>query len=619
MISEATSGLFPHEIVREGQRELILDINQALTNNKTLIAHAPTGLGKTASALSVALKHAIKRDKVIFFLTNRHTQHAIAVETLKKINEQTNEEISCLDLIGKRWMCNQEISGIYGSDFNEFCKTVVERGECEHYNNVRTKKGPTVAAQAFVSELSKCGPLHNQQLVIKGKEKTMCSYEIAMLMAKKAKIVIGDYYYIFNPFVQSNMFTKMGLEMEDVILIVDEGHNLPNRVTEMLSSVLTTNMIKNAILEAKKFNYHGVISWLQDLMSILNNLAKFDDKNQEKLIGKREFSLKIDAIVAYDDLIAELELAAEEIRKKQRKSYLGGIATFLESWQGEDEGYTRIISEHDSKYGPIITLKYSCLDPALVTKSIFTQIDSGLIMSGTLTPTFMYKDVLGISNSLEKEYLSPFPPENKLSLVVPETSTKYNLRTGSMYQQMAEICSNVSKLIPGNSAYFFPSYYLRDQVVQLINIQKKLFLEKPKMSKEEKEQFLAEFAAARDEGGLLFGVTGANFAEGVDFPGDLLNGVVVIGLPLARPDLKTNQIIKYYEQKFGKGWDYGYIFPAMSKCIQSAGRCIRSEKDRGAIIFLDQRFSWQKYYSCLPREGLITTTDYDKYLRQFFA
>ena len=118
---------------------------------------------------------------------------------------------------------------------------------------------------------------------------------------------------------------------------------------------------------------------------------------------------------------------------------------------------------------------------------------------------------------------------------------------------------------------------------------------------------------------MLLGVTGANFAEGVDLPGDLLNGVVVVGLPLARPDLKTKETIKYYEEKFGRGWDYGYIFPAMSKCIQSAGRCIRSETDKGTVIYLDERFAWQNYYSCLPSEGLRVVKDYKKLLKEFFG
>ena len=69
---------------------------------------------------------------------------------------------------------------------------------------------------------------------------------------------------------------------------------------------------------------------------------------------------------------------------------------------------------------------------------------------------------------------------------------------------------------------------------------------------------------------------------------DELKGVVIVGLPLQKPDLETEALISYYNEKFNRGWDYGYLFPAFNKCLQSAGRCIRSEKDRGVIIFLDK-------------------------------
>ncbi len=612
------SSFFPHDHIRPGQKEFVEDLEQAFSRQQILIAQAPTGLGKTASVLSVALSMAIANKKKVFFLTNRHTQHKIAIDTIRKIKQKTGQNIFSVDLIGKRWMCNQEIASVFGSDFNEFCKSIVEKGECEFYNKFRTSKGLTVEGKVLIKDLESSEPLHNEELVAIGKDKRMCSYEIALILAKKAQVLIGDYYYLFNPFIMSTLLNKLELSLGDLIVIVDEGHNLPTRVTEMMEVSLTSKMLLNATIEAKKFSFEGVISWLQQLSHILTNLARFENLDREILITKQQFTLAINQFVNYEELINQLESAAEEVRKKQLRSYIGGIASFLIAWNGEEEGFARILSEQKSKQGSYLMLSYLCLDPAVITSSIFSQIYTGVIMSGTLSPTFMYKDLLGITNAVEKTYHSPFPSENRLTIIVPETSTKYNLRTETMYQQVADKCTNFVALIPGNVAIFFPSYDLRDKISRFLASNKKLFWEKPDMSKDEKETLLRQFKQEKDRGGILLGVTGANFAEGIDLPGDLLNGVVIVGLPLAKPNLKIRQTINYYQRKFGRGWDYSYIYPAMSKCIQSAGRCIRSEIDRGAVIFLDERFAWKGYYDCLPREGLIVSKDYVKLLRDFF-
>ena len=625
--TKSSHDFFPYQTIRPEQGKLLQDLDAAFQQEKILLAHAPTGLGKTATALSVALYHALDKKKRVLFLTSRHTQHAIAVETLREI-KQKGVSFSSINLVGKRSMCSQEIAGLFGNDFNDFCKTIVGRGECEFYNNVRSKQQLTVEAKKALSDLQQRFPMHSQEIMDFSREEKMCGYEIALAMAKTATVIIADYNYLFNPFIQQNLFAKLDLELKDVIVIVDEGHNLPPRVVDILSSTLNSITLKNAVLEAKKFGFNGMLPWLQGLVRILNELSESTTSgsslekefgSKEKLILKEQFISKVNAIVKYDGLIDELELAAEEVRKKQKKSYLGGIAAFLESWKGEDKGFARILAEKDSNYGPVTTLSYQCLDPRLITEPIFKQIFTGVIMSGTLTPLFMYRDILGITRAVEKEYGSPFPPENKLSLVIPETSTKFNLRGEAMYQKIAGICSEIASLIPGNVALFFPSYQLRDSIANHLRSSKKLFFEKKEMSAEDKNTFLAEFKAHKIQGGILLGVSGANFAEGVDFPGDLLNGVVVVGLPLGKPDLYTKEIVKYYDEKFGKGWDYGYIYPAMSKSIQSAGRCIRSETDKGAVIYLDERFAWQNYYACLPREGLRVTKEYQGLLKEFFG
>ncbi len=611
---------FPFETIRGPQEEMLLDMEKVFGEKKILLAQAPTGLGKTACALAGALCEARKSGKKVFFLTNRHTQHRIAIETLKLIKQKINAEVVVADLVGKRHMCLQSVADLFASDFGEYCKVVVEKGECAFYSKCRSsKKVLTAEAKIALRELIVRSPLHIEEMMNVSREHEMCGYELGVELSAKAEVIVCDYNYIFSDPIRNGLFSRMEIALEDVILIVDEAHNLPTRVQDMLSSQLTTFMLKNAIMEAKKFGYGGVIEWLSTIVRIMTDLSIFEGREKEKIVTRDQFMLLVQKNVAFDTLVDELLRAADEIRKKQKKSALGGIASFLEAWQGPDVGYVRILEEKETRFGPLAVLSYTCLDASIATRGIFDRIHAGVLMSGTLTPTFMYKDVLGISRGVEKEYLSPFPPENKLSMVIPETSTKYSGRSDEMFVKIALKCSELESCIPGNVAFFFPSYNLRDKVLSLFVSFKKIFVEKSEMTKADKEIFIAEFRnASLESGGVLMGVAGANFAEGVDFPGDLLKAVVVVGLPLSRPDLHTKALIDYYQGKFGKGWEYGYTYPAMSKCVQSAGRCIRLESDRGAVIYLDERFSWPQYYSCLPREGLRVVRDPLKLLKEFF-
>ena len=78
-------------------------------------------------------------------------------------------------------------------------------------------------------------------------------------------------------------------------------------------------------------------------------------------------------------------------------------------------------------------------------------------------------------------------------------------------------------------------------------------------------------------------------------------------------------MIEYYDKKFGRGWDYGYVIPAMNKAMQAAGRCIRTEKDHGVIVYLDERYPWDNYFKCFPKDADVKITKlYEDRIKDFF-
>ena len=351
-------------------------------------------------------------------------------------------------------------------------------------------------------------------------------------------------------------------------------------------------------------------------MSAMTELVDYG-KNSERLVSKEEFMNLVNEIQNYDELVNELEGNADFIREKQKSSFAGTVADFLTNWKGTDEGFTRIFSYTDRK----ITLSYKCLDPSLITKDILKSIYCTIAMSGTLTPTEMYKDLLGFENVEEKVFKSPFPAENRLNLIVPKTTTKFTERNDVQFGKIADEVAQIANSVPGNSLVLFPSYSIRDSIYRHLSekLEKTVFLETSDMSKKEKSEMLSKFKSYSKSGAVLLGNSSGNFSEGIDLLGDLLKCVVIVGLPLQQPDLETQEAIKYYDSKFGKGWDYGYIFPAFNKVLQGAGRCIRSETDRGVIVFLDERYCWPNYIRCFPDEvELKIKNDYLEEIKRFF-
>ena len=595
--------LFPFPEVREKQDELMQEVDKAVESGGNLVAHAPTGLGKSAASITPALEYARENDKKVFFVTPRHSQHQIAIETVREMNKRHDAAIHSVDLIGKSHLCEGE-TGVRET----------EGPDCPRHENTFTDSHElTDLAKKKIAEL------RGQSLTaeeVKKRCSEVCPYQILMHMVSGSDLIVADYFHVFHPGVRDIVLEKSGLELNDLIIIVDEAHNLPSRTRSLFSSSVTMPNLKKAKTEAETFGYYEEERNLEQMQRKIHDIArdKLGQQSHEEKLEKKTLKESISSFTDYEDLIVNLEKAAEEVEDEQEHSYCAEIAEFLDYWNGDDEGFVRTIKRTRGSGGNrYLMINYSCLNPRISTSEPLNKSHSSILMSGTLTPQQMYVDLTGLEeeNTESVAFSSPFPRENVLNLIIPTLTTKYEERDDSMYQKYAWYLSKSFKAVDGNCGVFFPSYSMMHKIKELLEqrTERKLFVEDRAHDKEEKQEMLNDFASRKDEkDSVLLGVAAGSFGEGVDYPGEVLKGVFVVGLPLKTPDLETKELIDFYDQLFGKGWDYGYSYPAMNRAIQAAGRCIRSKTDEGVIVYMDKRYDWSNYRKVFPPGKRMKTT-----------
>jgi len=606
--------LFRHRSPRRVQKELMLEIYAAVKEGKHLIAHAPTGTGKTDATISAALTYTLDAGKTLLFLSPKISQHEMALNVVAGISKKHSLTVKTVEFVGKQYMCVHPLARrLKGEEFYELCKRMREKELCPYYCNY------------LEDERSSFWPLFGQSVIshdvviAKADAIEECPYEVASELLSDADVVIGDYYHLFSPRSGEVFRKKLSKKLSDVVLIVDEAHNLPDRIRRVISYSLSTKALESAAKEAAGLDPE-VSALLREASEDLKNVASSMAPGEERAIDRADLiSWWPFDFTSFAEELEDLGREYLELSGKG-KSALLKVARFLSGWAESEGPFLHYI--HFWKDGTTVSVARKALDPSVLSEEIFSELHSAVLVSGTLTPGGMYRDLLGLdpSRTVIREYPSPFPRENRLVLIVPSVTTRYSRRRPSEFERIAGELRRIVSAVPGNVAVFFPSYDVLFSVLPFADFAgRPLFVQKPDMKPEEVASILSSFRSNSSVGAVLFAVAGGSLSEGVDYPGSDLLAAVIVGIPLAEMNLETKAIIEYFEEKMGKGWAYGYIYPAVAKAVQAAGRVIRSEKDRGVIVLLDERYTWKNYYSALPRDwDPVITEDPVPYIRRFW-
>lgn len=587
---------WPFDRVREGQAEFLADARRAIADGRHLLAHAPTGIGKTAVALVASLEFALHTNKLVLFLTSRQSQHRIAIETVRWI-EAKGPRIATVDLIAKQSMCLQESAPAYGRAFHEFCDHKVKSRTCAFF----TRDNSAVVTAVLQRTL------HVQELVRASGACRVCPHKVAMDAASRANLLVCDYNYLFSEILE-RFLPRLGRSLDDLVLIVDEAHNLPDRIRAHLGGDLSVHDLLKAAKEARSIDgevAHRLVGVAKAIEHFLLVVRSERVARKEELLDLVEEGLAKGrgGSLGYTDFVEMVAFAGEDAVRRGLPSTLPPVAEFLTRWRDQDVGILRlVVPGTEGKFA------FRLMDPSVLSKRVFDGVHASLLMSGTLYPAEMYADLLGIdlARRMIGTYRSPFPRTNRILLVHPELTTLYAKRSSQMHDRIAREIAAIAAAVAGNTALFFPSYELLEEAHSrflALRVGKRILVERPEWTKAQRDGSIEALRVACGEGGaVLFAVQGGSLSEGIDYEGNVLAAVVVVGLPLSPPNVEVEALKDYYCRKFGfaKGYDYAYVFPAVNKVLQAAGRPIRSERDRAAIILLEGRLLEPRYARCLP-------------------
>ena len=246
------------------------------------------------------------------------------------------------------------------------------------------------------------------------------------------------------------------------------------------------------------------------------------------------------------------------------------------------------------------------MNPAGNLSSCLEQGRGAVFFSATLLPVNYYKELLTGNREEYAVYAhSPFPRENRLLLVASDVSSRYTRRNRREYERVAEYIRRIAGGRAGNYMVFLPSYQYLDQIRKVFEEQGAEFdwtVQKSRMGEKEREEFLEQFEGERTRPFVALCVMGGMFSEGIDLKEERLIGAVIVGTGLPQVNTEQEILKQYFDEKEKRGFDFAYQYPGMNKVLQSAGRVIRTARDKGVIALLDERFLGSGCRELFPRE-----------------
>ena len=586
---------FPYPTVREGQAEFIRASYRAIATGGRLIAGAPTGTGKTVSALYPAIK-ALGEGRIdkAFYLTPKTTTQLAAKECLDLFSEK-GAVIKAVILTAKDKICRR----------GRLCKT--DRRLCE---SSRCSKMPEAVLKLYSRNVTVA---REEDILEVAHQFKVCPYELSLTYSELCDIVICDINYLFDPSAYiRRFFTEGGC----YAFLIDEAHNLPDRMRSMYSTELSDELFRSMISSPTPGALSGFAEqaerWRDELTAMLFPYVKEELREDKEwgLIGAQSLSRLPEGLLplvrtmeeALDKRLMDSYASRDEeapTRVSFYRDLLHTVRAFGDGLAAFDSGYRLFIFHQGGK----TRVKLYLLDPSELVRSKISKGSSAVFFSATLQPMSYYKSLLGLDkDGVCLAVPSPFDSDSVSVSIMDRISTRYSERE----RTLPAVCRAIGSALSarrGNYMVFAPSFEYAEALCSAFRARYpkiKSIAQTKDMTSSEKQAFLDAFATPTDKYLVGFCVLGGIYSEGVDLVGESLIGAIIVGIGMPSLSYERERMAEYFEDKFEQGKEFAYVYPGMNRVFQAAGRVIRSENDRGVIVLIDDRFADPLYKKSIP-------------------
>ncbi len=621
--------------------------------------HAPTGTGKTVATLAPLIEHAAAADHRVLYLVRTHAQEVQVLRETATIGHRLEQPILTVGLEGRARRCfllenDREVKGATAEEHGKLCadrkratdralrgeapptppREFPEDGEidltdldgCPYYARVL---GADVDG---LVERFRAKPPLPQEYEAYCRGENLCAYELTKRLLPQARVVTAPYAFFFHPIIRRSLFGWMGCEASKVDVVVDEAHTLPDYLRDVSTVTLPEESVRRARAEVEERGDFQLpdgpsatrfFDVVRAAIEELNHaLVREDDAVLPPGVFEEALLLALGGTNhRLDTWLGALATWGENLKDERRRerrlprSWVHTVALTLLSWPRlEPPGYAKVVTRL-----PRPALEAYALDAAEAARPL-TECHSSVHLSGSLAPLETYRRALGLREDTRKlEVPSPFPREHCRFLYDPELAVQADelRRDPHAVARLADRVAKVLECLPVKTAVFFPDFDLMRRVLDaglLSQLPPNPFLEFARLPASDLWRSI-EGWKNDPHSSILVGVAGGRLAEGIDYPEEELEAVVLVGLPYPRATARQRALETYFDRSGGRGREHAVHAPTERAVRQAVGRLVRSEHDRGLVIVLDRRAP--AFASAMP--GLEPIGDLAQITRAFYG